>query len=71
MFQEKAKMSFVCVCAGVTDRDIRKEIAAGILTLDALSEKTKAGLGCGRCRETLEDMLSNVSDVQEGEQGRR
>ncbi|BDG01787.1 (2Fe-2S)-binding protein [Anaeromyxobacter oryzae] len=39
----------VCVCRGVTDRQIRQEAAAGH-ALDEVFRRTGAGSSCGTCR---------------------
>lgn len=42
---------YVCICNAVTERAIREAAARGIATLDALSQSTGCGAGCGSCRE--------------------
>ena len=43
----------VCLCKGVTDRDIARVIKAGADSVEAISSGTRAGSGCGRCRQGI------------------
>jgi len=47
----------VCVCEGVSDREITANIQAGASSLAELGRRCRAGLDCGRCRETIRGML--------------
>lgn len=47
----------VCVCAGVSDREIRAAIQAGARTLGDLGRRCRAGVDCGACRDMLRGML--------------
>jgi len=47
----------VCVCEGVSDREIAANIQAGANSLNELGRRCKAGLDCGRCREMIRGML--------------
>lgn len=49
---------YICICVGITDVEIRKAIDDGHDTLDKLMYETGAGLGCGTCRSTLEDIIN-------------
>jgi bacterioferritin-associated ferredoxin len=42
---------YVCVCNGVTDRDIQRAVAEGCTDLDELAARTGCGSTCGCCRE--------------------
>ncbi|MDI6748185.1 MAG: bacterioferritin-associated ferredoxin [Rhodocyclaceae bacterium] len=52
---------YVCVCHGVTDRDIEGAVAEGCCSLRQLREQLGVGQTCGRCarcaRMTLKDSL--------------
>lgn len=52
---------YVCICVGVTDKDIKAAIDAGHNTLSDLMFETGAGLGCGTCRNTLEQMIIDAN----------
>lgn len=43
----------VCLCKGVTDRDIARAIEAGADSVEAVAGCTRAGTGCGRCRQGI------------------
>jgi bacterioferritin-associated ferredoxin len=47
----------VCVCEGVSDREIKANIQAGASSLTELGRRCRAGLDCGRCREMIRGML--------------
>jgi bacterioferritin-associated ferredoxin len=40
---------YVCLCNGVTDREIRQTAAAGCRTMAELTMRTGCGAGCGSC----------------------
>lgn len=48
---------YVCICNGVTDRDIRKAADQGARTLDALGEQLKVATCCGRCADCARQVL--------------
>ena len=43
---------FVCVCAGITDRQIAEAVYAGASSVDDLSAALGVGIQCGSCVET-------------------
>jgi len=57
----------VCECFGVTDLEIRRAIKESKLkTVEEITNFTKAGGGCGRCVERLEEILREERhEVQE------
>ena len=56
---------YVCLCAGVSDHDIRETIAQGATSLEEVAYCTGAGTHCGSCVAAI------VSLVEEGEQKSR
>lgn len=48
---------YVCVCNGVTDRDIQRAVDEGCDSLDALAARTGCGSTCGCCREYAEEAI--------------
>ncbi|MBS0213021.1 MAG: (2Fe-2S)-binding protein [Proteobacteria bacterium] len=48
---------YVCLCHGITDRQIRDAVTAGCSTLDDLGARTGAGTGCGGCTQVAEAIL--------------
>ena len=47
----------VCVCEGVSDREIRAAIQRGADSLAGLGQACRAGGDCGKCRHQLLEML--------------
>ncbi len=47
----------VCVCKGVSDRDVAAAIAAGAQSVQDITRCTRAGSGCGRCRVAIQESL--------------
>jgi bacterioferritin-associated ferredoxin len=47
----------VCMCEGVSDREVRATIQAGARSMGELGRGCRAGLDCGRCRDMLRGML--------------
>jgi bacterioferritin-associated ferredoxin len=55
---------YVCVCHGVTDRDIKNAVAEGVNTMEGLGTKLKVGTCCGKCSDCAHDILcESVSQV--------
>lgn len=48
---------YVCICNSVTDREIRKAAAGGVMTLDELRNTLGVASGCGSCAEMAEGIL--------------
>jgi len=51
---------YVCICAAVTDRQVRAAAAAGVDSLDQLTMRLGVGAGCGCCREMAQKMLAET-----------
>lgn len=47
----------VCHCRAVSDREIRRAIRAGALTLRDVGRACGAASGCGGCAETVLEIL--------------
>lgn len=50
---------YVCVCKGITDKQIQREIEAGVSTLSELQERLEVGMCCGQCRPYATEMIDN------------
>ena len=48
---------YICICAAVTDRQVRSAVATGADTLDKLAVTLGVGAGCGCCREMAQQVL--------------
>ena len=52
---------YVCICNGVTDRQILEAVANGCRSVAELTMRTGAGANCGTCLETAAAMLEPAS----------
>lgn len=50
----------VCLCQGVSDREIRQAIARGAVTRKQVTRACGAGAGCGGCHESIQQLLSDA-----------
>ncbi|NRA02194.1 MAG: (2Fe-2S)-binding protein [Myxococcales bacterium] len=53
----------VCHCKRIRERQVRRSVRAGAVTLPALCRSTGAGKACGGCHRALREII-------ESEQGR-
>ena len=56
------KFDIICHCEEVTYGDILEAIDNGADTIDKLGDATMAGITCGTCIETLEEILEEELD---------
>jgi bacterioferritin-associated ferredoxin len=49
---------FICICNGVTDRQIREAGASGATSLAALQSRLGVATQCGQCAESALAVLS-------------
>jgi bacterioferritin-associated ferredoxin len=56
---------YVCICNGVTERDIRQAAEAGCRSLPELTMRTGCGSTCGTCLETASALLDEVRSTRE------
>ena len=55
---------YVCLCNGVTDRQIRDAAAAGCRTMSELTMRTGCGATCGSCIEMATALLEETQPAQ-------
>ncbi|NTW88310.1 MAG: Fe-S cluster assembly protein NifU, partial [Desulfobulbaceae bacterium] len=56
-----AEGEVVCECFGVTDLEVKRAIQESNLhTVEEITNFTKAGGGCGKCHDRLQDILNEV-----------
>ena len=48
---------YVCICNGVTDRQIQEAAAAGVRTVAELTMRTGCGATCGSCLDMAGGLL--------------
>jgi len=58
---------YVCLCHGVTDREILETIADGASSLEEVSYCTRAGTRCGSCVPQIARMLQESAPGAEPE----
>jgi bacterioferritin-associated ferredoxin len=51
---------YVCLCNGVTDRQIREAAEAGCRSMSELTMRTGCGATCGSCVEMATQLLDEV-----------
>ena len=51
---------YVCICNGITDREVRDVAAAGCRSVSELTMRTGAGAGCGSCLELAAQLLDEA-----------
>jgi bacterioferritin-associated ferredoxin len=47
----------VCVCKGVSDRDVARAITDGATSIADVTRCTRAGSGCGSCHVAIQQSL--------------
>lgn len=59
--EKKVEGEIVCECFGVTDVDIRRAVTENNLsTIEDVTDYVKAGGGCGKCHEKIQDIIDLV-----------
>jgi bacterioferritin-associated ferredoxin len=54
----------VCSCFAVSDRTLRRVIAAGVDDPESIGEHCDAGTGCGGCLEEIRELIERSSSRQ-------
>ncbi len=49
---------YICICKAVTDKQIRRARASGLVTLEDLRDTLGVTGGCGSCTEMVEQILT-------------
>jgi len=52
---------YVCICAAVSDRQIKQAVREGACSVDQLAACLGVGTVCGCCREMAQDILVEAS----------
>ncbi|PRW63492.1 (2Fe-2S)-binding protein [Actinopolyspora mortivallis] len=53
---------YTCICAGVTEPEVRACIRSGADTVERIGDSCLAGTGCGTCVEQLETLLEEHAE---------
>ncbi|HET7126846.1 MAG TPA: (2Fe-2S)-binding protein [Lysobacter sp.] len=54
---------YVCICNGITDRQVREVAAAGCRSVSELTMRTGVGAGCGSCLELAAQILDEANSA--------
>jgi bacterioferritin-associated ferredoxin len=52
-----ARLMYICICHGITDRDIAASARKGARSVRDLEQSLGVGTGCGRCRSAAAELL--------------
>lgn len=56
----------ICCCANINDRQVRETLASGARTLADVQVNLGAAMGCGRCREAVNEEISKFHGAAAG-----
>ncbi|HTP40065.1 MAG TPA: bacterioferritin-associated ferredoxin [Steroidobacteraceae bacterium] len=56
---------YVCICNGVTERQVRQAVDAGVHSMRQLRERLPIGNCCGRCVGCAREILNDQKAVQQ------
>lgn len=51
---------YVCICNGITDRQVREAAEAGCASVSEMTMRTGAGACCGSCVSLVADLIGEV-----------
>ena len=54
---------YVCICNGITDKEIRKAVASGAGSLEELHDRLGVASQCGSCAEHAMSLIEDASDA--------
>ncbi|HEY7675006.1 MAG TPA: (2Fe-2S)-binding protein [Burkholderiales bacterium] len=60
---------YVCICKGVTDRDIRETVSRGARNLKDLRRELGVASDCGKCASCAQEVLCEARSEQVGSSG--
>lgn len=52
---------YICICHGITEKDIQKAVGKGVSSIARLSELTMLGKDCGCCTEHANEVLNQCT----------
>lgn len=53
----------VCLCRGLSERELRRMVAAGAQSTEAISAACGAGADCGACLSMLDRLVDETAGV--------
>ena len=54
---------YVCHCEAVSDRAVNAAISSGARCIEDVTERCRAGGGCGSCHDVLQALLDLCADA--------
>ncbi len=58
----KADGTIICECFGITDTEITRAVnESNITTVEQITDHLKAGGGCGKCHEAIQELINDVN----------
>jgi bacterioferritin-associated ferredoxin len=57
IFKAAEQPMYVCICSGVTERQVNACLSRGVASLEDLACHLGVGAGCGRCRELAAKLI--------------
>ena len=57
---------YVCICSGVTDRELREAVGAGTVCIENMSAVLGVGACCGCCRDAAHAVIAKAQCEQGG-----
>jgi bacterioferritin-associated ferredoxin len=54
---------YVCICNGITDKQIRRAAEAGVHDIGQLQNALGVGSGCGSCKQQATEILGEYRTV--------
>jgi bacterioferritin-associated ferredoxin len=55
---------YVCICNGVTDKEIRAAVSRGVSSLQELHDELGVASQCGGCSEHAMSLIGDISSRQ-------
>ena len=55
---------YICLCQGITDRDIKSSVEAGAESLSDVQAYLPVALNCGTCRESAEALINKTLQIK-------
>jgi len=52
---------YVCLCRGITEKQVVKKIAEGVNSVAGLQQELGAGVDCGKCCDYMQEMLRTAA----------
>jgi bacterioferritin-associated ferredoxin len=60
---QEQQIVIVCLCYGVSDRQICQLAEEGACTVDQVTARCGAGGDCGSCRETIAELVADATEA--------